>query len=617
MAATSDPPAIPVEDQEILRIEVLLASGGGDHAWLERLRSCAIADAYARFQRSRGVRVQLSIAGGDEEPENGAGRSPNSLERIGCSMSAAARAPSSAANHRAQQAFLALFDADLVYRDPARGGRWLLRTAPYLDETARSLRDVADDDSPAVARQTAALGRVEGVEVEAHTLDGRAFTVFTPHGDAIARASFVALSPRSPMTDELVPEGERQALAGMRHGTVPGPPGPLPPVIETGCAVQVPGVEGLLPVVVSESVDARIGAGALLGIPDADPSDRAIAAELTPSAAANWTVRAPKGAVRPAVRYRMGDLPISGREGLPVPVAICADCGPVAIPLGEAPADEAPESPACPACGGPAERDTQRLQAELILPTDESGGEAEWRPLDHVVAGPEAMDHILARRVMARALRDVEMLSGRDDVEPFRRIHVHAGVRVRGSTESPSAGDLGSPAELLDAGMGEAVRLALLYAAATRNAFPWTDEPILYCRRFLAELREFSAPRLRQLGGAPPDVDADDRLRRRLALWCRVGSDRIAEDLEALAMHRAVRDAMRLFQRIRDFEERAKRERGELDELDRAAVRAALLVLARQLGPLAPGTAEALWAAAGDPAPAVPAALSVRARPGP
>ena len=64
-------------------------------------------------------------------------------------------------------------------------------------------------------------------------------------------------------------------------------------------------------------------------------------------------------------------------------------------------------------------------------------------------------------------------------------------------------------------------------------------------------------------------------------------------------MHSAVRNVMRLFDRIKDFEKRVLAREGELGRANRDALLEALRVLAQMLGPFAPHLAEELWIAFG------------------
>ena len=50
--------------------------------------------------------------------------------------------------------------------------------------------------------------------------------------------------------------------------------------------------------------------------------------------------------------------------------------------------------------------------------------------------------------------------------------------------------------------------------------------------------------------------DTAEHLRLKLAQWCETAVEKITEDMESLEMHNAVRNVMRLFDRIRDFEKR-------------------------------------------------------------
>ncbi len=64
-------------------------------------------------------------------------------------------------------------------------------------------------------------------------------------------------------------------------------------------------------------------------------------------------------------------------------------------------------------------------------------------------------------------------------------------------------------------------------------------------------------------------------------------------------MHSAVRNVMRLFDRIKDFEKRVIAREGELSRANRDALLQALTLLAQMLGPFTPHLAEELWIAFG------------------
>jgi leucyl-tRNA synthetase len=174
------------------------------------------------------------------------------------------------------------------------------------------------------------------------------------------------------------------------------------------------------------------------------------------------------------------------------------------------------------------------------------------------------------------------------------------------------------PDELIDRYGADTVRLAVLYAARPQRSLNWSDSAVLRCHRFLSHVWEYShsAADLRSAAesGADPERageaagsaghgeqvrDTTEHLRLRLSKWCEAAVEKTTEDMESLEMHSAVRNVMRLFDRIKDFEKRVLARQGELGRANLNALVEALTVLAQMLGPLAPHLAEELWIAFG------------------
>jgi leucyl-tRNA synthetase len=88
----------------------------------------------------------------------------------------------------------------------------------------------------------------------------------------------------------------------------------------------------------------------------------------------------------------------------------------------------------------------------------------------------------------------------------------------------------------------------------------------------------------------------------RLAKWCDAAIERTTEDMVNLEMHTAVRNVMRLFDRIKDYEKLVLERTDALGMADLDALVSALSVLAQLLAPLAPHIAEELWIAFGHEA---------------
>lgn len=614
-----------------------------------RLRGYAIADAEARFRRARGedVLLALGVDGFARPPKPAAGeavadwaaagrdRLRARLAELGMSFDYERTADTSDPAHYrwSQLLFVRLLEADLVYQ---RGGRgWFLRTSAFNEENDRRLDELDGWTDAARAAQRELLRRVDGQELEARALDGTPLELFTAHPERIGEAEFVGLSPSRPEIDRWTggesAEGGvdadelRRRVEELRNRDWSGTPDDQLPVVEVGMSAQVPGVPQPLPILVSPSIDVRFGPAATVGIPGADPADKALARDLPKLGGLAWKTDAKPPRTAPAVRFLAQDMPLSrGRAwGAPVPVVHCEACGAVALsadvlPL-EPPADvdvTARGNPladsaefmetSCPRCDGPARRDAGTLhprfgaawlvlalavppaaRAEAMLEHEEV---ARRLPTARTVVDAGASAALLDARTVAKALRDAGALTGLDDGEPHGPTLMHAPLELEGAGVE----------ELIAAHGGDAVRFALLLAAAPERRFAGDDAVVRQAAGFLADLRAFAEPRL---SGAPaPDarIDAGDGLRRRLARWCDTAVERSAENHERAAMHRATRNAIELLARIQDFERRVAEHR-DVAGPDREAVAIALGVLLRLLAPLAPTVADELWRAAGHP----------------
>jgi leucyl-tRNA synthetase len=640
---------------------VTLAAGS-----VEQLRGLAIADAYARFLRAQGCSVLFSLGfdvfgASVEQRARAAGTQPREwvggacerlraqLEALGVSCDWDRVCISSDAGYcaRTQRLFLELLEHDLVYR---RERRWLMRIDRYVAASERALETLAGWDAEAIASQRSVLERVEGVEIDAGTFTGGPLTVFTPHADAIAQARFVAVSPQHPDVEGWVSEPEiARRVAAMRSATSreEGDSVGEIPLVVTGQLATVPGVAGIVPIVVSPLVDARFGPTAVLGIPDLDATDRAIAERLPTPAGAAWKTSNSGSATRAAVRYRITDLPVSRAAawGAPVPLVECSACGVVPVPHVELPVlppeelslageDESAFAAradfyecVCPRCASPAHRETTTIDPRLdrmwmwmalCLPAERRAGApaesslqgkdteyARWLPADLAVASIDAAESLFERRllaVIAHELRELPPLPGR---EPFTRALLHQPLRLEPDAPAGEFGDVSDLDTLLERIGADAVRLTLLHGASPRRAFTWSEQPLRQSERFLRRLHAFALPRARDWtahSAEVPRIDTSSRLRRRLARWCEVACEKVTPQLEHLELQRAAHNAILLASRIEDFEARAL-EYGDPDARDREAVVAALLVLASLLAPMTPHMAEELWSAAGGTAP--------------
>jgi leucyl-tRNA synthetase len=578
----------------------------------------------------------------------------------------------------------------------------------FLDVNARARVDVDSEHSSAEAAAAAAAAanptdfaagppatdpataappatRPEPSTPEPGSLSPQRLTVFTPHGDAIALARFVMLSPRHPDAERwIVDTAVRERLEDLRSGGLErdARDAEAIPLIDTGRTLPSPATGEPLPVLVSPLVDGRYGATAVLGIPARDRTDALIATRLSlptgeddseerpsPTSAAPPT-SAPSPSVpgaRPGMRYRANDFSISRQRswGTPIPIVYCeGDCGIVPVPLEQLPVvlplDLVPTGAgnplaeredfvrtACPTCGGPARRETDTLDCHfdalwLWVPVCVPPAERErpleeifaledlraWLPCERVVAGSDSGNFVFDQRIVTKALRDLGPLAFLPDGEPFAGCLFHEMVISDGRKMSKHLGNVVDPDALVERYGADTVRLAVLYAARPQKTLNWSDSAVLRAHRFLTQVWEFSQSRLtaaqRLANVEPADAGAElidtadgladaaagsadeqpvrdttEHLRLKLSQWCEKGVEKITEDMEGLEMHSAVRNVMRLFDRIRDFEKRVLARGEDLGAADRDALLDALGVLAQVLAPLAPHIAQELLIALG------------------
>jgi leucyl-tRNA synthetase len=351
---------------------------------------------------------------------------------------------------------------------------------------------------------------------------------------------------------------------------------------------------------------------------------------------------------RQAVRYRASDFVISRQRswGTPIPIVYCEQCGTVPVPREQLPVllpldlrptgtgnplaelDEFVQT-TCPSCGGPARRETDTLDCHFDAlwlwvpacvpaeareqPLEEIFALADlrhWLPSERLVAGSDSGNFVFDQRIVTKALRDLGPLAFLGDGEPFAGCLFHEMVTADGRKMSKHLGNVVDPDELVERYGADTVRLAVLYAARPQKALNWDDSAVLRCHRFLTQVWDFAQAKLAlRTAGAPevlvgedgePIRDTTEHLRLKLSQWCTAAVAKVTEDMQSLEMHSAVRNVMRLFDRIKDFEKRVLARQSELGAANTDALLEALTVLVQMLGPLAPHVAEELWISLGQ-----------------
>lgn len=384
-----------------------------------------------------------------------------------------------------------------------------------------------------------------------------------------------------------------------------------------------------------ESFDGEAGAATTTAVPSSDPGALAGGAGATQ-----------------AVRYRASDFVISRQRswGTPIPIVYCDVCGTVPVPSDQLPVllplDLRPTgagnplaeleefvNTTCPSCDGPARRETDTLDCHFdalwlwvpaCVPAEAREQSLEeifalpdlrhWLPSERLVAGSDSGNFVFDQRIVTKALRDLGPLEFLPDGEPFAGCLFHEMVTAEGRKMSKHLGNVVDPDELVERYGADTVRLAVLYAARPQKSLNWEDSAVLRCHRFLNQVWDFSQAKLGQAQAdraldatlrdrsieTEPIRDTSEHLRLKLAQWCTAGVEKVTQDMEGLEMHSAVRNVMRLFDRIKDFEKRVLARQPALGTADTESLLQALTVLVQMLGPLAPHLAEELWISFGQ-----------------
>jgi leucyl-tRNA synthetase len=214
------------------------------------------------------------------------------------------------------------------------------------------------------------------------------------------------------------------------------------------------------------------------------------------------------------------------------------------------------------------------------------------------VAGSDSGNFVFDQRTVTKALRDIGPLAFLADGEPFAGCLFHEMVTRDNRKMSKHLGNVVDPDELVERYGADTVRLAVLFAASPQKSLNWSDSAVLRCNRFLGQVWDFTQRALAQAASgetAEVERDTSEHLRLKLTQWCEAAAERTTADMESLEMHSAVRNVMRLLDRIKDFEKKVIARDDALSQANLDALLGALGVLVQLLGPFAPHLAEELW----------------------
>ncbi|MFA9416314.1 leucine--tRNA ligase [Natrinema sp. HArc-T2] len=325
--------------------------------------------------------------------------------------------------------------------------QWFLKITEYADELLEAIDDLEGWPNSVRQMQRNWIGRQYGTELDFEIEGYGSVEAFTTRVDTIYGATFFALAPDHPISEELAAEND-DVRHFIEHEA--DPEGDEPNGVETGLTATNPVTGDEIPVYVADFVLSDVGTGALMAVPGHDERDHAFAEkmgiEIKPVIAPepdDWDGETAPDApdvseaaftddgvlinsgeysgldsetarerltediesAEEATQYQLRDWGISRQRywGTPIPVIHCDDCGPVMVPEEDLPV-ELPEfinttgnpldaaeewkATTCPDCGSPATRETDTMDTFV---------DSSWYFLRYVSPGSEEVPFDLER----------------------------------------------------------------------------------------------------------------------------------------------------------------------------------------------------------------------------
>ncbi len=415
--------------------------------------------------------------------------------------------------------------------------QWYVRTTAYADRLAADLAQV-DWPERIKTMQRKWIGRSEGADLR-FPVDGREVfvSVFTTRPETIGGAAFLALAPEHPLASTIAPADHAPAVAAyveaaLRRSEVDRMASSGEPSgVFTGAWAIHPLTRMRLPIYVADYVLGEYGTGAIMGVPACDERDARFATRsnlttvpLSLDAASRDDVMRElqtHGGAAPAVRYRMRDWLISRQRywGAPIPLVHCARCGTVLVPDEHLPVrlpDAERYEPSgtgrsplagiesfvrttCPACGGPAERETDTLDGfadsnwyflrfaaphVAEAPWDPDAVRS-WLPVDWYIGGAEhAVMHLLYARFFTKVLHDAGYVPFS---EPFLRLRNQGSMLSPrdGTRMSKSRGNVVTPDDVSATVGADALRVAVMFLGPFEQDVTWDHAVMTGAARFV------------------------------------------------------------------------------------------------------------------------------------
>jgi leucyl-tRNA synthetase len=440
--------------------------------------------------------------------------------------------------------------------------QWFFRITDYAQALLDDLETV-DWPESIKSRQRNWIGRSDGAEVSFRIDEwDEDVAVFTTRPDTLFGATFLALAPEhelvaridSPEVQEYVRRAgakktEERAAAAEKTG------------VRTALHAVNPANGERIPVYVADYVLTDYGTGAIMAVPAHDrrdfdfalafelpirqvvrPADGEVdesepyvehtGGEVLVNSGEFDALPAPEGGRRIverleregrgrfAVNFRLRDWGFSRQRywGCPIPIVYCDGCGIVPVPeselpivlpdveeykpQGRPPLAQAEEwvNVACPACGGPAQRETETMDTFVdsswyflrycdpqndTAPFDRAVVDY-WNPVDLYIGGVDhATMHMIYARFWVKVLNDLGLVGFR---EPFASFYSNGWVTTGKTKISKRSGASIGPDEFVERHGADAVRLCILFLGPADQDMEWTEEAAEGMARFVRRL---------------------------------------------------------------------------------------------------------------------------------
>ena len=493
--------------------------------------------------------------------------------------------------------------------------------------------------------------------------------IFTTRPDTIMGVTYLALAPEHPLTSEVAKKNPEVADFIAQCRKAPVSEAEIETVEKSGVPLGIDAIHPIsgeeIPVWTANFVLMSYGTGAVMSVPAHDQRDWEFAKKygleikqvIFPSDGgvfdigkeaftekgtlgdsewlsgctsqeafgkiAEFLQKNAAGGVK--TNYRLRDWGISRQRywGAPIPIVYCERCGEVAVADSDLPVElpleidiDGERIPAlsgiesfiatnCPACGGPAKRETDTMDTfvesswyflRYASPDFKDGmfepkSASYWLPVDQYIGGIEhAILHLLYSRFFTKVLRDIGVFELN---EPFANLLTQGMVVKDGAKMSKSLGNTVDPDDMIVRYGADTVRMFMLFAAPVEKDLEWSERGVNGMFRFLGRVWRFAVGFFseRENGTKTQEHPAKGKPAALAATTNRT-IKKVTEDIESFKFNTAISAIMELFNELSAL--------WKEKSVGREHARASLLAVTRLIYPMAPHFAEELWELSGE-----------------